>query len=313
MQSSSNQAILSKPSVKHKLLHPSKDQSQSLSSVDASRTYAHSHLIQQQSQPPPQGKQQLLSGKGHLPQQAPAVHKHHHSHNQPPHPHQSKSGALVAASSSTPHAKLTAMISTKHHHAYHSDGKLHMQSGQLLGASNKYVHQSPSGIHGMKPGSELSNALTVGGGGGGQLLHSKHQRLPQSGGMHIGQNSDLLKHRHHKPHARVTDPYLNHSFQQQRGTKRPHGEENHDRKRLKLELSGNPSSGLPSLPPLPPYKVDPPPPPPPSSSVTSTKAVLPPLPSMGSELPAPLPPLPPPLPLSTPDESPPPPPPPPNH
>ena len=321
-QSSSNQPDQSKPTVKHKPPHPAKDQGQSSSSqgrTHSSHAHAHAHSQLQ----PHGGKQPPSSSKG-APQQVhvPPGHKPHHSHNHPPHPHQSKSSTVMVGTSSSqsqhlPHGKLAvsaSLLSTKPHHTHHTDGKHHVMPGMSAGASNKHPHLLQSGIHGAKSGSELSNAL---GGGSGHLpLHMKHQRPPQGGGMHGNPNSDPSKHRHHhKLHTRVSDPHLNHSYDQQKGIKRPHAEENPERKRLKLE----PSLCLPLLPPLPPYSADPPPPPPPSSMSmsgtgmgVSTNATLPPLPLMGIEMPA-VPPLPPPLPLSNPDESPPPPPPPPNH
>ena len=232
---------------------------------------------------------------------------------------------MVGASSSQilqqqhlPHAKLAVSSSSsmKPHHAHHvhTDGKHHMSpGGPVVGASNKHPqHLQSGGVHGAKLGSELSNVLGGGSGSSHLLPHMKHQhqRPPQGGGMHGNPNSDPSKqHRHHhKLHARVSDPHLNHSYDQlQKGIKRPHSDENLDRKRLKLESSS--SLGLPSLPPLPPLPADPPPPPPPSVSSTTH----PPLPLMGIETTPSLPPLPPPLPSSNPDESPPPPPPPPNH
>ena len=321
-QSSSNQPDQSKPTVKHKPPHPAKDQGQSSSSQGRTHSSLHTHAyVHEQLQPHPShvGKQPPSGGKGQAPQQVPPGHKPHHSHNHPPHPHQSKSGAVMGASSSQsqhwPHTKLAvsaSMSSTKPHHAHYTDGKKHVVTGMPAGASIKHSHQLSSGIHGAKSGNELSNIL--GGGSSGHLLpHMKHQRPPQGGGIHGNSNSDPSKHRHHhKLHARLSDPHLNHSYDQQKGIKRPHSEENLDRKRLKLE----PSFGLPSLPPLPPLPSDPPPPPPPSSLSSGTSMgvstnMLPPLPLMGGE-PPPLPPLPPPLPLSNPDESPPPPPPP-NH
>ena len=315
-QSLSNQPDQSKPSVKHKPPHPTKDPGQSSSNLGRSHSsHAHTQL-------PHGGKQPPSTGKGQIMQQVPPGHKPHHSHNHPPHPHQSKSGSVAAVSVSqsqhlahTKLASLASVSSTKPHHVHHTDGKHHVTSGMSTGASNKYLHQSQSGIHGAKSATELSNALV---GGSGHLPHMKHQRPPQGGGMHMNPSSDVSsKHRHHKLHTRVSDPHLNHSYEQQRGIKRPHSEENIDRKRLKLDPSGMSSFGLPSLPPLPPLPADPPPPPPPSSVsgtglVVSTNATLPPLPLMGSG-PLRQPPLPPPLPLSNPDESPPPPPPPPNH